>query len=138
MKDLFKYIDVIAVTLGAFLGWYLGAADGFLYTLLAFVCADYVTGVFRAGVERKLSSSIGFKGIAKKVMIFILVGAAHLLDVHILPDGQDLIRTAVIFFYLANEGLSILENSTDLGLPVPEKFRDALKMLNQSANEEEK
>ena len=97
-----------------------------------------MTGVFRAGVERKLSSSIGFKGIAKKVMIFILVGAAHLLDVHVLPDGQDLIRTAVIFFYLANEGLSILENSTDLGLPVPEKFRDALKMLNQSANEEEK
>lgn len=138
MKELLKYIDVIAVTLGAFLGWYLGATDGFFYTLLAFVCADYVTGVLRAGVEGELSSSIGFKGIAKKVMIFILVGAAHLLDTYVMPDGHNIVRSAVMFFYLANEGLSILENSTALGLPVPEKFRNALKMLNQSANEEEK
>lgn len=138
MRELLKYIDIVAVTLGAFLGWYLGAVDGFFYTLLAFVCADYVTGVLRAGVEGKLSSSIGFKGIARKVMIFILVGAAHLLDAYVLPEGQDLVRTAVMFFYLANEGLSILENSTALGLPIPEKFRKALKMLNQSDREEEK
>lgn len=131
MRACIKYFEVIAMSLGAVLGWYLGSPDGFLYTLVAFVVADYVTGVLRAGVERKLSSTIGFRGIARKIMIFILVGVAHLIDTFVVPDANDVIRTAVIFFYIANEGLSIIENSAALGLPIPTKLTTSLKQLHR-------
>ncbi|MGX7168909.1 phage holin family protein [Facklamia hominis] len=131
MRACIKYFEVIAMSLGAVLGWYLGSPDGFLYALVAFVVADYVTGVLRAGVERKLSSTIGFRGIARKIMIFILVGVAHLIDTFVVPDANDVIRTAVIFFYIANEGLSIIENSAALGLPIPTKLTTSLKQLHR-------
>lgn len=131
MRACIKYFEVIAMSLGAVLGWYLGSPDGFLYTLVAFVVADYVTGVLRAGVERKLSSTIGFRGIARKIMIFILVGVANLIDTFVVPDANDVIRTAVIFFYIANEGLSIIENSAALGLPIPTKLTTSLKQLHR-------
>lgn len=130
MKDIVKYYDTVAASIGVLIGWYLGSPDGFLFTLIAFVVVDYITGVLRAGVERKLSSSIGVKGIAKKIMIFIMVGIAHLIDVYLLSEGNGITRTAVIFFYISNEGLSIIENSGAIGLPIPNKLKLALKQLS--------
>lgn len=131
MNKLLETIKVLFVAIGGYIGFYLGEIDAFIYTLLAFVIADYITGVLRAGVERKLSSAIGFKGIAKKIMIFIVVGIANLCDVNLIKGNGTMIRTAIIFFYIANEGLSILENSIALGLPVPEKLKDILKQFKE-------
>ncbi len=131
MNKLLETIKAIFVAIGGYIGFYLGEIDAFIYTLLAFVIADYLTGVLRAGVERKLSSAIGFKGIAKKIMIFIVVGIANLCDVNLIKGDGTMIRTAIIFFYISNEGLSILENSIALGLPVPEKLKDILKQFKE-------
>ena len=130
MNKLLETIKVIFVAIGGYIGFYLGEIDAFIYTLLDFVIADYITGVLRAGVERKLSSAIGFKGIAKKIMIFIVVGIANLCDVNLIKGDGTMIRTA-IFFYIANEGLSILENSIALGLPVPEKLKRVLEQFKE-------
>lgn len=131
MNKLLETIKVIFVAIGGYIGFYLGEIDAFIYTLLAFVIADYITGVLRAGVERKLSSAIGFKGIAKKIMIFIVVGIANLCDVNLIKGDGTMIRTGIIFFYIANEGLSILENSIALGLPVPEKLKRVLEQFKE-------
>ena len=96
-----------------------------LYALIVFVVADYITGVLCAINDKKLSSEVGFKGIAKKVLIFVLVGIGNIIDVSILKEGSA-IRTAVIFFYLSNEGISILENSAHLGLPIPKALKLSL------------
>ena len=132
MNKFLETMKVLFTAIGGCLGFFLGSVDAFIYTLLAFVIADYLTGVLRAGVERKLSSSIGFKGIAKKIMIFIVVGIANLCDVNLIKGDGTMIRTAIIiFFYIANEGLSILENSVALGLPVPEKLKEILKQFKE-------
>lgn len=115
---------------GGVLGWYLGGLDGFLYALIAFTVADYITGLLRAVVEKKLSSRIGAQGIAKKVTVFILVGVGHLIDLYVLGGEDAALRTAVIFFYIANEGVSLLENATAIGLPVPDKLKDVLAQLH--------
>ena len=120
---------------GAALGAFLGGVDGFLYTLIVFVVVDYVTGFFAAVAEKNLSSEVGFRGIAKKVVIFLLVGVANLIDVNVLGQGA-VIRTAVIFFYLSNEGVSILENSGRLGLPIPKKLRQILEQLKDEDEDE--
>ena len=130
MKTLWFMFQGTFTTLGGFLGWYLGGADGFIYALIAFVAADYISGVLAATAEKQLSSSVGFKGIARKVLIFILVGLANLLDVYVLGAGQ-VLRTATIFFYLSNEGISLLENVTRLGLPVPDQLRNTLATLTK-------
>ena len=130
MKTLWLMFQGTFTTLGAFCGWYLGGADGFIYALIAFVAADYISGVLAAISEKRLSSSVGFKGIARKVLIFILVGLANLLDVYVLGAGQ-VLRTATIFFYLSNEGISLLENVTRLGLPVPDQLRNTLATLTK-------
>lgn len=104
-----------------------------LYALLAFVAIDYITGVFCAIIDKNLSSEIGARGIFKKVIIFVLVGVAHILDTQILGSSGDnggALRTAVIFFYLSNEGVSILENAGHIGLPIPEKLKEILKQLH--------
>lgn len=139
MKSIWTGIQVGFSTLGGFLGWYLGGMDGFLYALIAFVVVDYITGVMCAVVDKKLSSAVGFKGIFRKVLIFALVGIANILDVYVLGEGS-VLRTAVIFFYLSNEGVSLLENAAHLGLPVPEKMRDVLQQLHDkggNSNESE-
>ena len=115
--------------IGGFFGWFLGDLDGFLYALIIFVVCDYITGVMRAIIDKKLSSTIGFRGIFRKVLIFALVGIANILDVYVLGQGE-LLRTAVIFFYLSNEGISLLENAGYLGLPIPEKLKDILIQLH--------
>ena len=129
MKSIWVGIQVAFSTLGGFLGWYLGGMDGFLYALIAFVLVDYITGVMCAIVDKKLSSAVGFKGICRKVLIFVLVGIGNLVDVYVL--GQEgVLRTAVIFFYLSNEGISFLENAAHLGLPIPAKLKDVLEQLH--------
>lgn len=131
-----KIADKLSIgfaAVGAFIGWFLGDINGLIYALLAFVVCDYITGIICAGIAKKLSSEIGFKGIAKKVLIFILVGLANLIDVYVIQQGA-VLRSAVILFYLANEGLSILENATHLGLPLPEKFREVLLQLQKEGD----
>ena len=122
MKDVIHTIQIIFAAIGAYIGWFLGGFDSLLYALVAFVVLDYITGLMVAVLEKKLSSSIGFKGIFKKVLIFIFVGTGHIIDSYILQNGSA-VRTAVIFFYLSNEGLSIVENAAKIGLPVPESLK---------------
>ena len=136
MKSIWVSIQLAFSALGGFLGWYLGGVDGFLYALIAFVLVDYITGVMCAIADKKLSSAVGFKGICRKVLIFLLVGIANILDVQVIGTGS-VLRTAVIFFYLSNEGVSLLENAAHLGLPVPEKMKDILAQLHDRAEKEE-
>ena len=134
MTELWNTMQIILVAVGGWLGYFLGGCDGLVYALILFVAADYVTGVMCAAVDKRLSSEIGFKGICKKVLIFVLVGLANILDVQIIGTGS-VLRTAVIFFYISNEGVSLLENAAHLGLPVPEKLKDILQQLHNRAEE---
>ena len=136
MKQIWSAVQTAFTAVGGFLGWYLGGLDGFLYALIVFVVVDYITGVLCAVYDKKLSSEVGFKGIAKKVLIFVLVGIGNIIDVSILKEGSA-IRTAVIFFYLSNEGISILENSAHLGLPIPKALKNVLETLSKEDEESE-
>ena len=129
MKQIWTGIQLAFTALGGFLGWFLGGLDGFLYALIAFTVIDYITGVMCAIVDKNLSSAVGFKGICRKVLIFTLVGVGNIVDVYVLGEAG-VLRTAVIFFYLSNEGVSLLENSAHLGLPIPEKLKDVLEQLH--------
>lgn len=130
MKATIDSFNIIVSTIGGILGGFLGNMDGILYALVIFVILDYVTGVLYAVEEKKLSSAVGYEGIARKVTIFILVGIANILDSYILGQSG-VLRAVVIFFYLSNEGISILENATELGLPVPEKLKNILNQLTK-------
>lgn len=129
MNTLLNYKLIIS-SIGGVLGVFLGGMDGLIYALLAFSVIDYVTGIMCAIDKKELSSSVGFKGIARKIIIFSLVGVANILDVYILGH-VGVLRAVVIFFYLSNEGISILENTSKLGLPVPEKLQNILQQLNK-------
>ena len=135
MKEFWNIIQIIFTAVGGWLGYFLGGCDGLLIALVAFAVTDYITGVMCAIADKKLSSEIGFKGICRKVIIFMLVGIAHVLDVNVIATGS-VLRTAVIFFYLSNEGVSLLENAAHLGLPVPEKLKDVLEQLHDRAEKE--
>ena len=137
MKDIWNWIQAAITILGAWVGWFLGGWDGFLYALVAFVIIDYVTGLMCAISDKKLSSETGFRGIFRKVLIFVMVGIGHILDAYILGGGE-VLRTAVIFFYLSNEGVSLLENAAHLGLPIPKKLKAVLEQLHDRAEEEKK
>ncbi len=106
----------------------IGQPDGLLYALIAFMILDYITGIAAAWLRCELSSSVGFAGIAKKVFILSLAAVGHILDTHVLGTGE-VCRSAVIGFYLANEGISILENAGEIGLPLPKKLVAVLKQL---------
>ena len=123
-----KYIQAVFTALGGWLGWFLGGCDGLIYALIAFVVIDYITGLMCAVVNKQLSSEVGFNGIFKKVLIFILVGTGNIVDKQLIGSGS-VLRTAVIFFYLSNEGISIIENAGILGLPIPQKLKDVLAQL---------
>lgn len=135
MKEFWNMIQIIFTAVGGWLGYFLGGCDGLLVALVVFAVTDYITGVMCAIADKKLSSEIGFKGICRKVIIFMLVGIAHVLDVNVIATGS-VLRTAVIFFYLSNEGVSLLENAAHLGLPVPEKLKDVLEQLHDRAEKE--
>ena len=136
MKEFWNTIQFVFSALGGWLGYFLGGCDGLLYALIAFVVIDYLTGVMCAITDKKLSSAVGFKGIFRKVLIFLLVGIANVIDVEVIGTGA-VLRTAVIFFYISNEGVSLLENAGHLGLPVPEKIRSVLEQLHDRAEKEE-
>ena len=136
MKEFWTTIQVVFAGIGGWLGWFLGGCDGLLYALLAFVVIDYITGIMCAVVDKKLSSEVGFKGIFKKVLIFALVGTGHILDTRVIGSGS-VMRTAVIFFYLSNEGVSLLENAAYLGLPIPEKLKSVLEQLHDRAEKDD-
>jgi toxin secretion/phage lysis holin len=130
MKEIWIAIQVGFATVGGFLGWFLGGFDGMIYALVAFMAVDYITGFLRGILEKKLSSRIGARGIVKKVTMFLIVGVAHLADEYLLHSG-DALRTAVLFFYISNEGISLLENAAAIGLPIPTKLKDVLAQLHK-------
>ena len=136
MKEFWNMIQMVFAAIGGWLGYFLGGCDGLIIALVVFVVVDYLTGILCAIEDKTLSSEVGFKGIAKKVVIFLLVGIANILDVEVIGTGS-VLRTAVIFFYLSNEGISILENSTHLGLPVPKKLKDVLEQIHDRSEEKE-
>lgn len=136
MKEFVTMMQCVFAAIGGALGAVLGGWDGFLYALIAFVVIDYLTGVLVAILNHNLSSSVGFHGIVKKVVIFFLVAVAHIIDAYVIQNGS-VIRTAVIFFYLSNEGISILENVSLLGLPVPQKLKDVLEQLEDHGEEKD-
>lgn len=136
MKEFWNSIQLVFAMIGGWLGYFLGGYDGLLYALIVFMVVDYITGVMCAIVDKKLSSAVGFKGICRKVLILMLVGIANLLDVQVIGTGS-VLRTAVIFFYLSNEGVSLLENAAHLGLPIPEKLKAVLAQLHDKANDVE-
>lgn len=135
MKEIWNVIQMVFAVIGGWLGYFMGGYDGFLYALIIFVVVDYLLGVMCAVFDKQLSSEIGAKGIFKKVVIFSLVGIAHVIEQNIVGDGSA-IRTAVIFFYLSNEGISIIENATRLGLPIPEKLRNILEQLKDGGDKD--
>ena len=132
MKEFWNTIQLIFSAVGGWLGYFLGGCDGLLYALIAFVVIDYITGVMCALINRELSSAVGFKGIFRKVLIFLLVGIANIIDVQVIGTGA-VLRTAVIFFYISNEGVSLLENAGHLGLPIPEKIKTGLEQHHDRA-----
>ena len=136
MKEFWNMIQMVFAAIGGWLGYFLGGCDGLIIALVVFVVVDYLTGILCAIEDKSLSSEVGFKGIAKKVVIFLLVGIANILDVEVIGTGS-VLRTAVIFFYLSNEGISILENSAHLGLPVPKKLKDVLEQIHDRSEEKE-
>lgn len=137
MKEFWNSIQLVFAGIGGWLGYFLGGCDGLLYALLAFVVIDYITGVMCAIADKNLSSEVGFKGICRKVLFFLLVGISNVLDVQVIGTGS-VLRIAVIFFYISNEGVSLLENAAHLGLPVPEKIKIVLEQLHDRAESEDK
>ena len=136
MKEFWNTIQFVFAVIGGWLGYFLGGCDGLLYALLAFVVIDYLTGIMCAINDHTLSSEVGFRGICRKVLIFLLVGIANILDVSVIGSGS-VLRTAVIFFYISNEGLSLVENAAHLGLLVPEKIKAVLEQLHDRTDDKE-
>ena len=134
MKEFWSMVQLVFTGIGGWLGYFLGGCDGLILALLLFVIVDYITGVMCAIAYRKLSSEVGFKGICSKVLIFLLVGIANILDVNVIGTGS-VLRTAVIFFYISNEGVSLLENAAHLGLPVPDKMKAVLEQLHKKGED---
>ena len=135
MKEFWGVVQVIFAGVGGWLGYFLGGCDGLLIALVVFAACDYISGVMCAVHDKKLSSAVGFKGICRKVLIFILVGIANIIDVHVIGE-VGILRTAVIFFYISNEGLSLVENAAYLGLPIPSQLKAVLEQLHDRDEKE--
>ncbi len=136
MKEFWNMIQIAFTAIGGWAGYLIGERDGLLIALIVFITADYITGVLCALSDKCVSSQIGFRGIARKVLILLLVGVAHMLDMHVLGMAG-VLRTAVIFYYLSNEGISILENAAHLGLHIPVKLKEVLEQLHERAEKGE-
>lgn len=137
MSKLWNVLSGVFAAIGLWLGLFIGPVNGLLIALIVFVLTDYVTGFASAIVRKELSSSVGFKGLARKVLIFLIVGIANVLDVYVL-GANAVLRTAVILFYMANEGLSIIENAGEIGLPIPKKLKEVLAQLRKKSGEDDK
>lgn len=129
-----KTIQFLSAIIAGIMGLIFGEMDKLLFALLAMIIIDYATGVMVAIVKKRLSSAVGFKGIAKKVYILILVAVGHIVGSYVFDSGEAC-RDMVIGFYLANEGISVLENGAKLGLPLPEKLVAALEQLKGKKND---
>jgi len=122
-------VQTAVAAIGGYIGYFVGGVDGLMTALIIFMVIDYITGLMCAVADKKLSSAVGFKGICKKVLIILLVGVAHIVDLHVVGTGSAL-RSAVVCFYLSNEGVSLLENAAHLGLPIPDKLKMVLEQLH--------
>ena len=136
MKEFWNVIQAVFAAVGGWIGYFLGGNDGLIYALLAFVVLDYITGVMCAVADKKLSSAVGVKGICRKGLIFALVGIGHLLDTQVIGTGS-VLRTAIIFFYISNEGLSLVENAAYVGRPSPTKLHKVLGQLHERSEKED-
>lgn len=134
MKSMLTVNQLLFSTIGGLIGHVFGQVDGVLFALVVFVSIDYLTGLMAAIVEKKLSSRIGFRGIFKKIVLFFLVAVGHIIDTRLIQTGTS-IRTAIIFFYLSNEGLSILENAVRIGLPIPRQLKLILKQFKEEVEQ---
>jgi toxin secretion/phage lysis holin len=135
VEEVSKHFKTAITVIGTMLTWLFGAWDKPLIVLVTFIAVDYVTGVLRGFINGKLSSNVGLKGIARKAIIFSVLIVAVSLD-RLLNTGTWLFRTMVCYFYIANEGLSILENAISLGIPVPNKLKEALAQLKDGEKKE--
>lgn len=135
MQKVWNIIEASAAAIGCAVGLFIGEMNGPLIALVVLMCVDLVTGICKGVVTKTLSSKISFTGLLKKVLILLLVGVANIIDVYLIKDGS-MIRTAVLFFYIVNEGLSVLENTVACGLPVPQKLRDVLLQFKKEGGEE--
>ena len=129
-------VQIAITAIGGWVGYFVGGMDGMLIALIVLMSLDYISGVMCAIVDRKLSSAIGFRGICKKVLILMLVGVANIVDLHVVGTGSAL-RGAVICFYMSNEALSLFENAAHIGLPIPDKLREALAQLHGRKDEDD-
>ena len=130
-------VQIAITAIGGWVGYFMGGMDGLLIALIVLMSLDYISGVMCAIMDKSLSSAVGFRGIAKKVLILMLVGVANILDIHVVGEGSAL-RGAVIAFYMSNEGLSLLENAAHIGLPVPDPLKNALAQLHGRDDKGEK
>ena len=135
MSKIQIIIDSIAGAVGAVLGFMYGEVTGLFWALIAFMATDYITGVVVAAINKQLSSEVGFRGLAKKLMILVFVSLGHIADMYVL-GGTPVAMSAVMLFYIANEGLSIIENAGNLGLPVPKKLKDIMVQLKKESVEQ--
>lgn len=136
MDNVIKNIQAVLTLIGGALGYFIGGLDGLMIVLLVLMGIDYITGVMCGIVDKKLSSKVGFLGICRKVLILLMVGIANILDVNIIQTGS-MLRSATLFFYISNEGLSVLENAAKLGLPIPQKIKDVLEQLHDKSEKDE-
>lgn len=137
MKEFWTITQLVFSALGGWLGYFMGGYDGLLYALIVFVFVDYLTGIMCAITDKKLSSKTGFKGLFRKILIFIMVGVANIIDTNVMGQAG-VLRTLVIFFYLSNEGISLFENAAHLGLPVPAKLKEILEQIHERTEPKEK
>lgn len=136
MSKIQIIIDSLAGAIGAAIGFLFGEVNGLFWALIAFMALDYITGVIVAIINKRLSSEVGFKGLAKKFLILIFVAVGHIIDTYIL-GGTPAAMSAVMLFYIANEGISIIENAAALGLPVPKKLKDIMIQLKKESEDNE-
>ena len=134
MPHAIKSISAILCGIAGFL-W--GEMDGLMVALIAFICMDYITGLIVGIATHKLNSQVGFTGLIKKALILIIVAVAHIIDTQILGGDSSVFRSAACGLYIANEGLSILENCGKLGVPYPKKLREVLEQLRDKKEENE-
>lgn len=131
-ERILKFLTAEACGVAGFL-W--GQLDGLLLALITFMVLDYVSGLIVGATQEKLDSSVGFIGIAKKGLMLLIVAVGHIIDVQVLGGTASVCRSAVIGFYLANEGISILENAGKLGIPMPNRLRSVLEQLREDKDE---
>lgn len=132
-----KIVKSITAMLGGLAGFMFGDLDGLMVALIAFIVLDYITGILVGTAKHRLSSHTSFVGLVKKALILVIVAVAHIVDTQILGGQNSVFRSAACCLYIANEGLSILENCGKLGVPLPKKLRNVLEQLKNESDKEE-